>query len=97
MLHRISGDRITGTGKTNLRIFASLCGRDVRKNVVVATTMWDAGISEARAQGRLSELKGDLVKEGCVVEIFRKDDESASRILNQILDQQPAGEGKRIS
>lgn len=68
------------------------------RNVVVATTMWDAGISEGKAQVRLTELKDDLIEERCTVhvEIFKNDDESTSRILNYILDQQPAGDGKEF-
>ncbi|KZP14637.1 hypothetical protein FIBSPDRAFT_833806 [Athelia psychrophila] len=90
LLHKISDNRMTGTDIEKTRKFASLCGHEVMKNIVVATTMWGDGVSEEIGQMRQTELKKDwLIGEGCAVEMFEKDAESAWRIINQVLDLPP--------
>lgn len=84
---------MTGTYVKTLRTFAGLCGREVMKNVVFATTMWDI-LPSGKACERQAELKDywlkDLVKEGGKVEISRGNDiESAWQIINHVLKQTP--------
>lgn len=83
---------MTGTCVETLRTFARLCGREVMKNVVFATTMWDV-LSSEKAHKRQAELKDywlkDLVKAGGKVEISRGNDKSAWQIINHLLKQTP--------
>ncbi|KZP32035.1 hypothetical protein FIBSPDRAFT_849001 [Athelia psychrophila] len=92
-LHKISDNRMTGTHVKTLGTFAGLCGPEVMKNVIIATTMWEAGVPEERAQERLSELIQDwfcdLIEKGGKVEIFRQNLTSAWQIINYILKQTP--------
>jgi len=39
-LHRITDDRMSGSGLRNLKMFKKLCGEDAYKHVVLGTTMW---------------------------------------------------------
>lgn len=39
-LHRITDDRMSGSGLRNLKMFKKLCGEDAYKRVVLGTTMW---------------------------------------------------------
>lgn len=89
LLHKISDIRTSGTYTRNHRLFANLCGHEVMKNVVVATTMWGAGVSEAKGQMRLKELKEGWSKEGCAVKTVKTDGESAWEIINHVLDLPP--------
>ncbi|KZP31984.1 hypothetical protein FIBSPDRAFT_812968 [Athelia psychrophila] len=92
-LHRITDHQMTGTYVNTLRTFVGLCGPEVMKNVIVATTMWELGLSEEKAQQRLSELKQhwfcDLILEGGKVEVFRRDGTSAWDIIDYLLKQTP--------
>lgn len=40
-LHRITDNRVSGSALRNLRMFKELCGQDVYKHVILATSMWN--------------------------------------------------------
>lgn len=58
-LHRISDNRISGTGLRNLRMFRELSGSNAWPNTVIGTTMWAAS-EYAQDEARERELAGDV-------------------------------------
>jgi hypothetical protein len=71
-LHRISDNRISGTGFRNLRMFKKLSGATTWPNTVIGTTMWRADEhvqGETREQELISNPKylGDLLSGGATL------------------------------
>ena len=91
-VHRISDNRMSGSLLKNLRIFEGICGMEVMKNVIIATTMWKI-TPEPTAWRRHEELKtvwfSDIVERGCKLEVFRDSRDSAWAIINSILNIDP--------
>ncbi|KZP06260.1 kinase-like protein [Athelia psychrophila] len=92
-LHRISDNRMSGSLIRQLEILQGLCGMDVMKNVVVTTTMWEAGVSEPTAHRRQNELQttwlNGMIEKGCKLEEFRGTKDSAWKSIDYLLNQKP--------
>ncbi|KAF2807131.1 uncharacterized protein BDZ99DRAFT_353274, partial [Mytilinidion resinicola] len=58
-LHRISDNRLSGTGLRNLRVFKKLAGSNAWPNTVIGTTMWKAD-EYMQGEAREIELSGDV-------------------------------------
>ncbi|KAF7357262.1 p-loop containing nucleoside triphosphate hydrolase protein [Mycena sanguinolenta] len=93
-VHRISDVRMGGAATRNFRIFRLLCGEEALKNVVIATTMWDA-VKHKKAVAREKELmnseqffKSALTK-GARLLRHNNDVESAHAILRDLLGNTP--------
>ncbi|KAK8026501.1 hypothetical protein PG991_003557 [Apiospora marii] len=58
-LHRITDNRVSGSALRNLRMFKELCGQDVYKHVILATSMWNKLLEADKetAVGRERELR----------------------------------------
>ena len=59
-LHRIIDPRISGTARSNMRLFRELCGNDNLNNVVLGTTFWtavDDGVGQKREKQLLADPK----------------------------------------
>lgn len=88
-LHQISQTRLAGSGMRNLRMFKSLVGEHGLRNVVLATTMWNALPSEGVGAARERELVtrddfwGRMVREGGS-RVFRQD--GGARSARAIVD-----------
>lgn len=91
-LHRISDNRVGGSGTHNIRLFKELCGEQALSCVVLTTSMWDL-VPPEKAKQREKELIskeefwGGLVRHGC--RVARQDDGSvsATMIIRHILSQ----------
>lgn len=96
-LHKITDNRLGGSGAKNLRMFKKLCGENFYSSVVLATTMWGNMVgSEMLAMGEERERQlidnsdwwGLLTQRGS--KVFRHDDsdprESALAIVGHLLD-----------
>lgn len=57
-LHRIIDPRISGTTRSNLRLFRELCGAENLHNTVLGTTFW-TGVDDAVGQKRESQILAD--------------------------------------
>ncbi|KIW68353.1 hypothetical protein PV04_04306 [Phialophora macrospora] len=57
-LHRIIDPRISGTARSNMRLFRELCGSDNLHQVVLATTFW-AAVDDELGQRREAQLLED--------------------------------------
>lgn len=57
-MHRISGNRLTGSSLWNIEMFKELCGDDAYKHVVLSTSMWGKEYSSISVD-RESELKDE--------------------------------------
>ncbi|KZP32006.1 hypothetical protein FIBSPDRAFT_812993 [Athelia psychrophila] len=92
-LHRISDNRMSGSLIRQLQTLRDLCGMDVMKNVVVTTTMWEAGVSETTAHRRQNELQttwlNGMIEKGCKLEEFRGTKDSAWKSIDHLLNQKP--------
>ncbi|KAF8891141.1 P-loop containing nucleoside triphosphate hydrolase protein [Gymnopilus junonius] len=88
-LHDISDDRLSAAAHTHLSLLKNFCGVTALKNVVLGTTKWSK-VTEGRGLEREKELKerywGPLIAMGSTVEKFDGKRESASRIVENILD-----------
>jgi hypothetical protein len=86
-LHRISDNRFGGSAKKNLLMFKKLCGADVLKNIVLATTMWET-TDEDVGKGREAELIerpdywGWMHQQGSHVTRHQNTRESAMRLVD---------------
>jgi hypothetical protein len=57
-LHRIIDPRISGTARSNMRLFRELCGNDNLNNIVLGTTFWTA-VDDTVGQKREKQLLAD--------------------------------------
>ncbi|KZP32008.1 hypothetical protein FIBSPDRAFT_1037123 [Athelia psychrophila] len=94
LLHQIAPNQIPlSTIHRQLQTLQDLCGMDVMRNVVVATTMWDSGVSDNTARKRHADVQAALVdgtiKGGCKLEEFRGTKDSAWKSIDYLLNQQP--------
>jgi hypothetical protein len=65
-LHRISDNRVAGSGMRNLRMFKQLSGSSAWPNTVIGTTMWGAdeyakGIERERELSNEPNYFGDIL------------------------------------
>lgn len=71
----------------NLRLFASICGHEAMKNVVIVTTMWSK-VSKAEGSRMEAALKRDvwneMIADGCTVVRFQDTQDSAWDIISTI-------------
>ncbi|KAG6382120.1 hypothetical protein JVT61DRAFT_763 [Boletus reticuloceps] len=92
-LHRISDNRMAGTPLQNLRVFEKLCGKDALNKVYLTTTMWDE-IEQSTGEKRLEELETEywksMIIQGAQVVRSQNNEDSAKKIIQQILDQEAA-------
>jgi hypothetical protein len=88
-LHRIQDVRMSGSARTNLRMFQKLCGEKALKNVILVTMFWDK-VDLAEGERREAELVssdkfwGRMIKKGSKVRRCSPyDPKSAFSILNE--------------
>ncbi|KAI9573234.1 hypothetical protein HD554DRAFT_2167507 [Boletus coccyginus] len=90
-LHRIINNRMADTLLKNLRVLGKLCGGDVLEKVYLTTTMWDE-VDQSVGERRLEELKSNdwkaMIDQGAQTDCWRSDDDSAKKIIRQILDKE---------
>ncbi|KAK0647074.1 P-loop containing nucleoside triphosphate hydrolase protein [Cercophora newfieldiana] len=91
-MHRISDNRVSGSGTQNLVLFKELCGEAALPCVVLTTSMWDLvppETAERREQDLINseEFWGGLVRHGCRVARHDNGSVSAAMIVRHILSQ----------
>lgn len=78
---------MSGSAMKNLRLFASICGEEAMKNVVIVTTMWSK-VSDKEGRGREADLMRDvwnnMLSSGCSIEHFKDTSESAWEIVGSV-------------
>lgn len=93
ILHSISENRMSGSGKRTIDIIKAICGFPSYRNVTIATTKWPSAPSateDAILASRESELKsneeffGDLVRLGATV-VRHNQPTSAQRIVEHLV------------
>ncbi|KIW87491.1 uncharacterized protein Z519_11814 [Cladophialophora bantiana CBS 173.52] len=88
-LHRIIDPRITGTARSNMRLFRELCGSDNLHKVVLATTFW-AAVDGELGQRREAQLLEDpkfwkpMAEKGSRAFRLRQDRTAYLQILSHI-------------
>jgi hypothetical protein len=97
-LHGIQVPRVTGTARTNLRLFQKLCGDESMSSIALATTHWSYGTEERRKQlTRHKELIADdafwklLIENGAKDFIHDRARESALEVVLYLLGRRPHG------
>jgi hypothetical protein len=96
-LHRITDDRIGGTGRRAFKAFSRLCANQALEHVILVTTMWDkpeVKQSKVTYEAREKELLQDwnffkpAIELGA--QVFRHSNSklSADRIISQLLDKE---------
>jgi hypothetical protein len=78
---------MTGSVLKNLRMFASLCGKDAMPNVVITTTMWskvDKEEGEQREEELRNDFWNDMVADGCRTARFENTHASAWRVVGSL-------------
>lgn len=94
-LHRISDNKMGGTGLRNLLMFKKLCGDDFYPRVFLVTTMWDK-VSQSEGVSRECELIdksqfwGSMLEKGATTERHWGNRDSAMSILGHVLMNQKA-------
>jgi len=92
-LHRITDNRMQGSGIRNLDLFKKLVGEDALSNVVLVTTMWGNVTNIEEASHRDSELReeywGDMRRKGSTATRFDGTMASAQGIVSQLLGKKP--------
>ena len=92
--HRITDNRMSGSGLKSLKFFQQLAGNEALKNCVVVTNMWNAVKSDV-GESREAELKEkDIFFKPAIdhgTEIMRHNNskESASAILRHMINNTP--------
>jgi hypothetical protein len=88
-VHRISDNRLVESPLQPLRKLASLSQRKIG-SVVLATTMWNAGVNKDKAKGRQDELCiehwNGMMDIGCQIARFERTFESAWTIIDMTKD-----------
>lgn len=92
-LHSINHARVEGSALRNLKMFRELCGPEALKNIILATTFWDAvdaRIGEAREAELASKeaFWGGMIEEGSRMARF-KTRESGLEILSNLIGLSP--------
>ncbi|KAI6040123.1 P-loop containing nucleoside triphosphate hydrolase protein, partial [Pisolithus marmoratus] len=86
-MHRISGNRVSGTLLRNYNMLKELCGKDNFKNIILVTTMWDE-VTEEVGSARERELQSDfwrsMISFGSTIHRFEGTMESAWKIINSL-------------
>ena len=101
-LHRISDNRITGTARTNLRVFQKICGPDAFKNILLVTTMWEK-VNPADGESREMELEnsetfwGQMIKEGACTHRHQNTKTSVLTILKRLVDRYIDRAGQEVA
>lgn len=87
--HRIIDPRLTGSARSNMRLFRKLCGEDNMPNVVLVTTFWDQ-VEASLGNRREMILRTDpqfwapMIKKGSKVVRVLDDRESKLQLLTNI-------------
>jgi hypothetical protein len=83
-----------GSGKMSINLLIRLCGRDVLKNVVLVTTMWelvepDVGDRREKELESTEEFWGFMKRHGSHTRRHHNNEESAHKILSMFVPETP--------
>ncbi|KAF8444425.1 hypothetical protein BDZ91DRAFT_687467 [Kalaharituber pfeilii] len=90
--HRISDDRMTGSGSLALKTFKELCGDEFMQNVCIVTTFWDSvekQVADVRLQELRSDFWNDMITKGANVSEWDGNGASAQQILQLFNEKRP--------
>lgn len=94
-LHRITENRMQGSGMRSLGYLKTLCGPDNYNNIAIATTMWDTLLHREHGDTREKQLRdngeywGELILAGASVHRHEKTRESAREIVGHLVRKKP--------
>lgn len=94
-LHRITENKMQGSGMRSLEYLKTLCGPDNYNNIAIATTMWDTLLHREHGEDREKQLRdngeywGELIIAGASVHRHDKTSESARDVVSHLVRKKP--------
>ena len=93
-LHNISGKRVGGTARKNIKMFRGLIGDSCMENVLLISNMWSE-VNKADGQRREQELLdtdffwGSLVRAGAKIDRYNNTTKDACRLVKVLMENVP--------
>ncbi|KAH8714048.1 P-loop containing nucleoside triphosphate hydrolase protein, partial [Phaeosphaeriaceae sp. PMI808] len=90
-LHRITDNRIGGSGKRTMTVLQRMCGPDNFQNIALVTTMWDKLVDQKEGEKNEKELEttgefwGQMISRKAMVSRHYGKKETAFKIVKQII------------